>query len=233
MQKINASFLKNIKSLLGILLASILLTSCKKSSNSQSFPQTVKSKPKYQVTKEMSQELSLLIGKKAPEISSFVHQSKLKTIKNSPVKVIIATKYDCPCQVHAQPLFIDLANKFYPKVSFIGLINTDKELAKEYYHDYIKTKHDNYCMATDENCSILNHLEAKHSVYTYVINNEGIISHAWPGYSKDMLIELNDALSSLTGDKLTPFDTKYAPKKMTSGCVMEPHNEEEDDDDDE
>ncbi len=215
-----------------VILTTALTTGCNRNNQTAVEPGAplVKSTPRYNVTKEMQEELGDIIGKKAPNITGFLntkYSSLDQLVKNNNTLVVVATKYECPCQIHAQPLFNDLCKKFESHgVKFIGVINTDKNLAEEYNTDYIKCSNNSYLMVPDKDCTILNAYQAKHSIYTYVINKEGTVVTAWPGYSKEMLQNLNHVLSQETGIEETPFDTKYAPKESTSGCVMEPHEEE-------
>jgi hypothetical protein len=56
------------------------------------------------------------------------------------------------------------------------------------------------------------------SVWCLLIGEDGKIIKMWPGYSADMLGDVNKEMAAAAHQPVKPFDPKYAPKIMTSGC---------------
>ena len=51
-----------------------------------------------------------------------------------------------------------------------------------------------------------------------LLGKGGKVLRMWPGYSADMLQEVNKEMAVATNRPVKKFDPKFAPKIMTSGC---------------
>lgn len=122
----------------------------------------------------------------------------------------------CPCSADAQPLFNALYRRYQAKIDFIGVISEAKAGAL----DYAGESNVLHPIVSDEKREIIKAYGAKQSVYCALIRPDGTIDKMWPGYSAPMLLELNEKLSGFAGTAVQPFDTKWAPKKLASGCYF-------------
>jgi hypothetical protein len=53
-----------------------------------------------------------------------------------------------------------------------------------------------------------------------LLSKDGKVVKMWPGYSVDILQEMNSLMAKEAGVPEKPFDTKYAPKQQASGCAF-------------
>ena len=172
---------------------------------------------KYPVTHALSKNAESIQGQKAPNFTLPGSKTSLfELLKKGPV-VLLTIKKGCPCNLKAQPIFNNIANKYKNKATFIGVINSDQEAGNQ----FTKITKANFQIIPDPEYKILDAYKAKRAGYVYLIQSNGKIKKVWAGYSAGMLTELNLQLSKLVKTPLTPFDPQYAPKEMTSGCSLE------------
>ena len=62
--------------------------------------------------------------------------------------------------------------------------------------------------------------KANQSTYTTLVGKGGQILKQWPGYSRAMLVELDEMLAKETGRPAARIDTTMAPEKMNSGWAF-------------
>lgn len=127
---------------------------------------------------------------------------------------ILFVKDGCPCSIDAQPIFNRLLKKFEGSVDVLHLTDADSAKATKYASMFKVTAP----IVTDTKLAAMKGFGAKAAVYSVLIARNGHIIKLWPGYSADMLREMNETLSKAAGVPVTPFDPTYAPKKKTSGC---------------
>jgi peroxiredoxin len=124
----------------------------------------------------------------------------------------------CPCSFDAEPLFHDLYKRFKGNVDFVSVTNGDLEKAKLWRTELSVP----YPVIPDPKEEIIHAYGAKAAIYSALITKDGHIAKMWPGYSKDLLIEMNTVMSKLAGVPEKPFDTKYAPITKATGCAFSP-----------
>lgn len=179
----------------------------------------VDSTPRHPVTDLMVKVSDRYSRKTAPDFTlkdaSGKEFSLDNLVKSGPV-VLVAVLDGCPCTTDSQPLFNSLAKKFEGKVNFAGLYNHAAARAPK----WIESHSVKYPTLIDEAGKVCHLYGLENSVYTVLIRQDKTIEKIWPGYSQDMLKELDSKLSQLTGYKGEPFDVAYAPKKYSSGCTI-------------
>jgi hypothetical protein len=124
--------------------------------------------------------------------------------------------HGCPCSYAAEPLFHALAEQFKGKVDFVGVTNASDDDAKKWVNENSVP----YPVAPNPKLDVMHAYGAISSAYSALIGTDGKILKMWPGFSKDLLEDMNRqmALASKTAEK--PFDTLYAPVKPATGCAF-------------
>ena len=208
------------KKIYWIYIAFIALTGC----NNRTQPEILTSDPKYNVTEKMTRDARLQQGRICDNFDLISKKSrKLYDLTQKGPVLLIAIKDGCPCSSRMQPIMNSLYSRHKNNAQFIGFINGGMEIAKEYVID----TQANFPIIPDEKLEVIKKCSFKRSAYMALINQKNSIEKIWPGYSKDILLEIDNKLSQLTGQKQTErFDTQYAPKKTTAGCVLELDDEE-------
>lgn len=130
--------------------------------------------------------------------------------------VMISVLDGCPCNTDSQPLFNRLYERYRNAAYFLNVISSSVEKAQIWANE-----HDlQYPILADPDLAILRPYKSERSVYVTLIRPDGSIDKMWPGYSADMLIELDTKLAEITGLDVSRFDPLYAPKKLSSGCQI-------------
>ncbi len=176
--------------------------------------------PRHPVTDPMWRKSRALTGKLAPMFELGSSDGSLVRLsdscKNGPV-VLIFTKDGCPCSIEAQQFFNQLAKGFEGRATFLGIIDADQQVADKYQHDFSVP----YAMLLAGDGAVFKSFDAGQSVYTTLIGSDGTVIKQWPGYSKDSLMELDDALARASMSEPVKLDLTMAPIKMSSGCKFE------------
>ena len=120
----------------------------------------------------------------------------------------------CPCSVEVEPLFQDLWKRHNKSVEFIGVIEKDAKIAREWHTEKLMKA----AMVPDPKHEIIQAYGATNSVFSAYIDRNGKIVKMWPGYSAEILNEMNDLFAEAGKTEPKPFDTKWAPKDPRSGC---------------
>lgn len=205
-------------------LTGCFLVGCQNKTNDQEPKiEIVSSGPKYKIEKSGLQKDSVNIKEKINKFISIDQNNNKINLKNildkGPI-VFIGILYGCPCNEKAQPIINNLAKKYINKATFIGLMPGKKKYLSKYSQ---KTK-SIHPIILDDQKSMISMLQMKSSGFMTLIGRKGEIIKNWPGYSADILKELNKDLSSLTNTIFTPFDAQYAPLEITCGCPYAKHH---------
>lgn len=177
------------------------------------------STPRHPVTEKMVKVSDRSARKPAPDFALMDADGKefsLDDLAKSGPTVLVAILDGCPCTTDSQPLFNAMAKKFEGKVSFVGLFTQDDSRVKK----WIESHSVKMPILLDIDSKVCQAYGLENSVYTVLIRPDKTIEKVWPGYSQDMLKELDGKLSELTGYQGEPFDVAYAPKKYSSGCTI-------------
>lgn len=133
--------------------------------------------------------------------------------KGRPV-VLYFIKDGCPCSIDVEPLLQKMAKSYGDAVQFVGVLNGGPEVAAK-WQTVARTP---YPVLLDPEVKTMRAFKAERSTYTALIKPDGTIVRLWPGYSADMLKELNAAVAKQANVDAKPYDPAYAPQRITSGC---------------
>lgn len=174
--------------------------------------------PEHPVTPEMIRDADKLARKVAPEFHLTSVRDEVVHIsgKQDRPQFVLFILDGCPCSIDAQPLFNNLAKQWKDKVDFYGVIDSDQKKGRAWTSDYRAA----FPVVSDTKKEIIKAYEAKQSVYCALISREGQIVKLWPGYSQDMMNEMNEMIAAEVGVESKPFDAQYAPNEKTSGCFF-------------
>jgi peroxiredoxin len=178
----------------------------------------ISNEPRHPVTEEMIRSTGDMSSKAAPFFKlKDAHGIEVQLGGAGPRPQFVYFILDgCPCSIDVQPFFNRFYKRYKDKVDFIGVINTGVAKAK----DYAGTTTLLHPLVCDEDLKIVDAYGAKESTYSVLVNRDGTIERMWPGYSQDILREMNSRLAKLAGVKEEPFDVAYAPKQKSSGCFF-------------
>jgi peroxiredoxin len=174
--------------------------------------------PEHPVTPQMSKDAAKMDRKAGPQFSrpSLAGDELAISGKQDKPQFVLFILDGCPCSEDAQPIFNAFSKHWKGKVEFIGVIDTAPAKAKKWIADYRPL----FPVISDPKKEIIKAYHAKQSVYSVLISREGQIVKLWPGYSTDLLGEMNEAIAKEIGASPLAFDTQYAPKVKTSGCFF-------------
>lgn len=173
--------------------------------------------PRHLVTAQMLAFTGSKTDKQAPEFqtkSTNGDEVKIAPSTGTRPQFVYFVMDGCPCSVDAEPLFHDLFTRFGSKIDFISVTDADQTKAKRWAGQMGVM----YSVIPDPKKNIVHGFGATNSVFSALVLPNGKISKMWPGYSKDILEEMNQRMSTLTAVAEKPFDTKWAPIKRASGC---------------
>lgn len=176
--------------------------------------------PRHPIDEEMLSRSESLVGSIIEDYSLIDEDgngTSLFGIADERPLLIITTKDECPCSIESQPYFTQLAEAYGDEVAFIAVFDTPPPTIKQYRIDFRIP----YTMTTVESGDFFNALKLKQSVYVTLVDSGRRILAQWPGYSAEMLQELDLALSQVSGTELSAIDVTMAPERMTSGCYFE------------
>lgn len=174
--------------------------------------------PTHPITEAMAKEASKMARKSAPafhvlDVKGVSHS--LSGIRDRP-QLLLFILDTCPCSIDAQPIFNRFAKHWDGKIDFLGVINVDAKKGRSWASDYRPV----FPVVPDPNLRIIHAYQARQSVYSALVSRKGEIVKLWPGYSADLMQEMNELMAVEIGEKPRPFDAQYAPKDKTSGCVF-------------
>jgi hypothetical protein len=173
--------------------------------------------PKHFVTPEMVVKTDTMRHKIAKSFA-------IKDVEGKPVLIaqrgltrpqfIYFVHDDCPCSYAAEPLFHSLFDRFKGQIDFISVINAGPEKGKKWVNEMDVP----YAVVPDPKVDIMKAYSATSSAYSALVTPDGRIDKMWPGFSRDLLLEMNREMARVTGQPEMPFDTQYAPIQKATGC---------------
>lgn len=177
------------------------------------------SQPQHPVTPEMMANAAEMSRKVGPAFELNDVRGEPRSIAGTNLErpqLVLFILDTCPCSVDAQPLFNKLSKHWSGKADFVGVINTNAQKGRAWMSDYRVA----FPVVPDKDLKIIKAYEAKQSVYSVLISKGGKIVKMWPGYSREMLKEINEKIGEAAGEVAKPFDAEYAPVEKTSGCYF-------------
>jgi len=175
--------------------------------------------PRHLVTDDMIRDTAKMSREVAPAYT-------LNDVKGQPAQVsgtslprpqfVLFILDGCPCSIDAQPIFNEFAKHWAGRIDFIGVINDDTKKGREWVSDYRPI----FPVVPDPKKEIIGAYKARQSVYCALVSREGRIVKMWPGYSVDLMKDMNEIMAAEIGEKPRFFDTKYVPKLRITGCYF-------------
>jgi peroxiredoxin len=167
----------------------------------------------------MAVETAAMAGKTAPEFKLDDSKGKEWTLaslsQGKPVYMYFILD-GCPCSTDAEPLFHELYKRYRNEITFVGVIGSDQATAAKWAKEHEMP----YTILADPKLEAIRAYRAKHSVYNLLITSDRKIDTMWPGYSQDMLRDVNTRMGAVTSGTAKDFDPLYAPLKLSSGCFF-------------
>jgi hypothetical protein len=176
------------------------------------------SQPHHFVTPAMEVETQAMKNRLEPEILAKTELGKPITLAArgaSRPEFVLFIKDACPCSIDAQPIFNKLAERFQPKVQFVGVIDGDEAAAERFASQFSVE----FPVVGDRDLKAIRGFGAQAGVFSALVAKSGHLIKMWPGYSASLLGEMNHQLAEVSGTKEIPFDPEYAPKVKTTGCA--------------
>jgi peroxiredoxin len=128
--------------------------------------------------------------------------------------VLFFIKEGCPCSEAAEPFFHRLHAAYGARAEFLGVIDGDRAVAREWADRHRSP----YPVLADPDLRIIGSCGVERSAYVAVVARGGAIDRLWPGYSGQMLAEVDSRLARLTGLTRPPIEANGAPRVLASGC---------------
>lgn len=157
------------------------------------------------------------VGQPAPVISGVAQDGReyelAKLAGDKPV-VLAFIKDGCPCFAEAEPYFARLRSAYGERFGFVGVIDGPVEAAGR----FAKSVGVSYPVLADPGANAARRYGVTHAVSIVLVRPGGAIDAQWPGYSAEMLLELNRRIARLTEVSEPPLDVAGAPAAITSGC---------------
>jgi peroxiredoxin len=177
------------------------------------------SEPRHPVTPEMTRKADAETRALAPGFTVKDVLGKEVTLASPSAdrpQFVYFVMDGCPCSFDAEPLFHDLSKQFKDQVDFVSVTDAKADKAKRWYTQMLVP----YPVIADPDLELIKAYKATNSVFSVLLDKSGHIEKMWPGYSVDILKEMNSLMAKLAGVPEKPFDTKYAPIKKSSGCAF-------------
>lgn len=125
----------------------------------------------------------------------------------------------CPCSIEFQPFVQNMYKAYKGKVQFLGIIDAKPDAAKK----FVKEFNPPFPIIPDPSKDLMRAYKAQESTYSVLVAQNGRVAKMWPGWDQDMLTEMQQKISILTGLDNPSMDVSQAPLTPTSGCFFYGH----------
>ncbi len=206
-----------VPSFLALASAAGLLTVAMKAKHD--LPTEINEEPRHPVTADMIVKTDAMKTKVAKPFAVQDVKGKSVVIGGTSLKhpqFVYFVHQECPCSYAAEPLFHALADQFKGQVDFISVTNASTVDAKK----WIEEMQVDYPVVSNPKADIMHAYGAVSSAYSALVTTDGKIAKMWPGFSRDLLLDMNREMSLATGQPERSFDTQYAPLKAATGCTF-------------
>lgn len=180
----------------------------------------VRPRVKHDVTDRMlfhSIEMSNVV---APDFDCFDgtgKRNRLADLVQAKPVVLVFIKDGCPCSIAAQPFFDELAEAFEGSVTFLGVIDGPKSVASKWAEKYKSA----FPLLADENLKTITAYGVESSAHVALIGQDKKLIRLWPGFSKPMLLEMNQMITALGFIPKHTMIFTDAPEELTTGCPFD------------
>lgn len=163
----------------------------------------------------VQQPLHLAPGTDAPAFAGVGTDGKdysLKGLTEAGPAFVVFWKNRCPHNPKASSLINSLAKAYGEKVKLVGFVNSPPEGAKKWVEQFSLP----YPLLSDPDKETIKAYGLRFSICTFQIGKDGKIEKVFPGYGKESLEGLRDAMASVAGTK-AEVDLSSAPSSLTWG----------------
>ncbi len=161
------------------------------------------------------QQLHLAPGADAPAFSGVATDGRevsLKNLTETGPAFVVFWKNRCPHNPKATSLINALAKAHGEKVKLIGFVNSPAEGAKKWVEQFSLP----YPLLADPDKETIKAYGLRYSICTFQIGKDGKVEKVFPGYGKESLEGLRDAMATISGAKVD-VDLSSAPSSLTWG----------------
>ena len=172
--------------------------------------------PRHPVTAELTKQAEAMAKTVAPffRVQSTEGKPVLVGGKGPKPQFIYFVKEGCPCSIDGEPLMQNLAKQFGGRIEFVSVTDAKIDSAKKWEYEMRVP----YPLISNPKLDMMKAYHAKGSLMSALVGTDGVIIKYWPGYSKDILKEMNSIMAKTLNEPAKPFDTQYAPVRKTTGC---------------
>lgn len=174
---------------------------------------------RHSVTPEMEKATAAEAKQPLPQFTVTDSEGKPVTLadpKAAKPQFVYFVLDGCPCSFDAEPQFHRLFDRYRDKIDFVSVTDADKKKA----HDWSIQLLVNYPVVPDPEKKIIHAFGAKASVYSMLVGTDGRVIKMWPGYSAEILKQMNSLMAATAGVEEKPFDPQYAPVEKATGCAF-------------
>jgi len=156
------------------------------------------------------------VGKAAPAFAlrdTKGNATSLKGFRGKPTVLVFIEK-NCPCCKGGRPYFDRVQRRYGDVAHVVGVVVASPKEVRDW-----KVKNGaEFTVLSDAKGDGPRAFGTTSSLFTVLIDKEGTIVRAYPGYSAPMLQELTASIATLAKIKDRKMDTRPAPAEFTSGC---------------
>jgi peroxiredoxin len=128
--------------------------------------------------------------------------------------VLVFVQDGCPCSEAEQPFLNVLRDAYGDRAEFAAVFDGDAPAATR----WATANHARFTMLPDPSLELVRRYGVECSTCVVLVDRGGKVAKAWPGYSAEMLHDLNDRLAVAGGVVKRPLTFAGAPPEMHSGC---------------
>jgi peroxiredoxin len=160
--------------------------------------------------------LHLPVGADAPGFSGTATDGKeysLKSLTAEKPAFVVFWKNPCPHNPRAAAL-LNAINKAYDgKAQLIGIVNSPEDGTKKFVEQFSL----NFPHLSDPDKATIKAYALRFSITIMEIGKDGKIAKVFPGYGKDAMTALNEAMAKAAGMSVADVDLSAAPGRATWG----------------
>jgi peroxiredoxin len=117
----------------------------------------------------------------------------LRELQGQRPLVLVFLKKDCPCSVEFEPFFQQLERNYRSTVAFAGVFDGTTEEAG----NYATRNRASYPILADVDLNIVRVFQVENGGYVALLNPKGQVEVIWPGYSVEMMEQLNQQIAEV------------------------------------
>lgn len=173
-------------------------------------------------TRSVSAAAKAWVGKPAPRFKTFDSSGapvSLENLRQRPTVLVFIEK-GCPCCKGGRRYYDRIQDTYRDVANVVGVVYGDQKSAAE----WVKTVDPHFRVIADSDGAIARSFRVKSSLFTALIDRNGVVRNAYAGYSQSMLREITASIAQLAKIKDRRMIVKPAPTEITSGCDLGEHS---------